>query len=88
MCQGISSHDHAGIGRPTEAEILKRVQSHLRAHQSNLTSASLWHGYIAALLEWGLIDAELHSRIGKLLPEIGAQELRDIFLGNETQPDR
>jgi hypothetical protein len=67
--------------RPTEEELRERITRHLKARGHAATVALIWRGYIAALLEWGLISPDVHGRLTELLPNVGSAELRDIFLG-------
>ncbi len=69
--------------RPQYDELKKRIVEHLDNSQNDkeLVSAC-WHGYLAALLEWGFINAEDHARLISLLPPVDPNPVLQIFLGN------
>ena len=66
---------------PDETELRSRIVEHLRARPQNPMVAASWHGYIAGLLEWGVIDANIHSRLADLLPTSGSIETCEILAG-------
>lgn len=43
--------------------------------------ALVWDGYLAALLEWGLISPSEHKEVADMLPEIADNPVMSIFLG-------
>jgi hypothetical protein len=43
--------------------------------------ALVWDGYIAALLEWGLITVSQHKELSDMLPDIPDNPVMAIFLG-------
>jgi hypothetical protein len=71
--------------RPTEEELRKRISEHLQHHSGSTEVALIWHGYIAALLEWSLITPDTHSRLNQLLPDVGRTELMELFLGLDSE---
>jgi hypothetical protein len=40
-----------------------------------------WHGYLAALIEWGLISISDHSRLSDMLPPVEDNPVKNILLG-------
>jgi hypothetical protein len=58
--------------RDIGSELEIRIRSELNAFQENLPEryAIAWHGYLAGLLEWGIIDLALYKRLLTLLPPI------------------
>lgn len=68
--------------KPTYDELAKRITEHLATAQGNEELiAACWDGYLAALLEWGLITPEDHARLGQLLPTLTPNPVMQIFLG-------
>jgi hypothetical protein len=45
--------------------------------------AVAWRGYLAAMLEWGLISVAEHDALLRLLPEIPDDPVVDILLGRD-----
>ena len=45
--------------------------------------AIAWRGYLAALIEWGVIDVDRHDRLGRLLPPIVDDPVVQILLGRD-----
>jgi len=66
-----------------DAEIAKRIQidSDYFGGQLPADSSIAWAGYVAALLEWGLIGVQPHRRLMELLPTVPEEAMRGIFLG-------
>lgn len=67
-----------------EEEIKSRMVQHIQAYPGNEIVAAVWQGYIAGLLEWGLLNVEGHSRLVDLLPQAGRHEASAALLGPET----
>ena len=68
--------------RPTYEELAKRITEHLEAARENVELVgACWDGYIAALLEWGLITPDDHARLGRLLPTLNPNPVMQILLG-------
>ena len=64
---------------PTEDELRNRILNQLGWRGPTDAVALLWHGYLAGLSEWGLIEIHVYERLLKLLPEIGVKELDELF---------
>ncbi|MBB5610656.1 MULTISPECIES: hypothetical protein [unclassified Janthinobacterium] len=67
-------------GYPTEEELRRRISNQL-SWRNTAEVALLWHGYINALLEWGLIDVNIYNSLQELLPRIGSKESYEQALG-------
>jgi hypothetical protein len=69
--------------QPQYDELARRIEEHLRDPKGGkaLVSAT-WHGYLGALLEWGLITPGEHGRLVELLPPLDPNPVLQIFLGN------
>ena len=65
---------------PKESELKIRIEDHMSWRNTEVT-ALIWHGYLSALLEWGLIDVNCHARLLELLPNVGKKELVELMLG-------
>jgi hypothetical protein len=75
--------DDHNPGKPTFEELHKRIWADLM-HYSGPTlikSALVWHGYLAALIEWGFISPYEHGELITLLPLIEDNPVRSIYLG-------
>ena len=66
---------------PDEDELRSRILAHLQARPGNPFVAAVWNGYLASLVEWGLIDGNVHSRLSDLVPKPGSIEMIEIMLG-------
>ena len=71
------------IPAPTFAELEKRICEATAHHGGSLPrdAAIAWSGYLAALIEWGLISVNEHSRLLCLLPTIADNPTTQILLG-------
>ena len=69
---------------PHPSELAHRITDHVesRPDQAALVSAC-WHGYLAALLEWGLLTPAAHGELIALLPPLDPNPVMQIFLGRE-----
>jgi hypothetical protein len=69
--------------KPTIEEIKYRITQHLAARGApEMRDVSIaWEGYIAALLEWGLISPHDHDVLRELLPETSSKVVYEIFVG-------
>jgi len=69
---------------PTKQEIKERISRHLQKPNENYERISIcWDGYLAALLEWGLISVQDHAELAEMLIKIEKNPVIDIFLGTE-----
>ena len=68
-----------------EAEIAQRIRVDSAYFGGELPSSSTiaWAGYVAALLEWGLIGVASHRRLMELLPSAPEDAMHGIFLGRD-----
>jgi hypothetical protein len=73
---------------PTEEELRNRILHQLDWRGPTDTVALIWHGYLAALLEWGRIEVNVHARLLSLLPRVGVKELDELFSGEPLSPER
>jgi len=77
--------------KPEYQELEQRIQEHLAVCQNPtlLEDASIaWGGYVAALLEWGLIPIEDHRKLNDLLPKLSRTDpVMPIFLGVDSDED-
>jgi hypothetical protein len=69
--------------KPQLEELQGRIQEEISYYKGALPErvALVWHGYIAALLEWGLISVSDHERLCNLLPSIKDNPVVPIMLG-------
>jgi len=75
-------------GYPTEEELRNRILNQLRWRGPTDTVALLWHGYLTALLEWGLLEIHVFDRLLPLLPIVGSKELCELSLDEPLSPER
>ncbi len=75
----------------TKEEIAIEMENRIKADVKYFNSALperyalAWHGYLAGIFEWGLIDIPLYDRLLNLLPEISVPNpILEIF---EGRPD-
>ncbi|MFN5350364.1 MAG: hypothetical protein ACK5A0_12640 [Polaromonas sp.] len=66
-------------GYPTEEELRNRITRQLEWRGSTDEVALIWHGYLAGLMEWGLIEVHVFDRLKALLPQVGNKELSELF---------
>lgn len=75
---------------PSLEEMQDRIGRDARHFGARLPKrhAIAWHGYLAALIEWGLISTDDHARLTKLLPQIASGPIEAILLGHpdDEQP--
>ncbi len=71
-------------------DLTRETQGRIEAHLAYCTDPHqtravvlVWQGYIAALLEWGLIRPRDHDSLCSLLPDAPESPVREIFLGVE-----
>ena len=65
-------------------ELEKRIQRAIESHGGALPErdALVWHGYLAGLLEWGLLTPAEHAHLTVLLPRIEQNPVVAILLGD------
>jgi hypothetical protein len=66
---------------PTYDGLRQRIEAHMSHRPLTSLEAAAWSGYIAALLEWGLISVEDHRKLGAILPRLSPEPSLPIFLG-------
>ncbi len=64
---------------PTEEELRNRITRQLEWRGTSDATVLVWHGYLAGLLEWGLIEVHVYDRLMALLPQVGNKELSELF---------
>jgi hypothetical protein len=69
--------------KPYFDEIQSRIQRDVAYYNGKLPErfALVWNGYLAALIEWGLISVSEHEQLLKLLPHIDDDPAVAILLG-------
>lgn len=65
---------------PDYDELRARMEKVLAKETFDERHAICWQGYLAALIEWGLISIEQHSRLSDLMPVNDPDPVMDIFL--------
>lgn len=68
---------------PDEDELRSRILAHLEARPGNSFVAAVWNGYLAGLVEWGVLDGNAHARLSQLVPKPGSDETVEVLLGTE-----
>lgn len=69
-----------------EAELQVRIQAEISTFQGTLPEryALAWHGYLAGLVEWKVIDFDTYGKLIRLLPKLSLPNPIDtIFLGRD-----
>ncbi len=69
-------------------EIKSRISADVRALNGYLPErfALAWHGYLAALLEWQIIDIPQYDELFELLPDVSdPNPITTIFSGREDE---
>jgi hypothetical protein len=66
---------------PTKEEIEKRMTAHLEHRGNSDTVHLLWKGYLAALMDWGILRPDDYHDLNDLLNDVGEEERRELFLG-------
>ncbi len=72
---------------PTEEELANRIVRQL-SWRNTETVALIWRGYLAGLLEWGLIEVSTYGRLSKLLPKVGGKALYELFADEPISPEQ
>ena len=69
-------------------EMVKRVKAEVKHFNGVLPEryTLAWHGYLAAIFEWGLIDIPHYDNLLTLLPKISEPNpVAEIFEGREDE---
>jgi hypothetical protein len=64
---------------PNIEDLQRRCIAQLARHGNDDEVIHLWCGYLAALLEWGLIGDDAYNAVSALLPRVGGEALLDFF---------
>lgn len=75
------------VQKPTPEEIRSRIMretGHFGGVMPERTALA-WDGYLAALVEWGLISVSEHAQLCDLLPKIEDNPVLRILLGREDE---
>ncbi|MDN7428742.1 MULTISPECIES: hypothetical protein [unclassified Burkholderia] len=65
-------------GYPTVEELRNRILRQLEWRGPTAEVASVWRGYLTALLEWGLLEISDHDTLASLLPVKGVKEVVEL----------
>lgn len=73
---------------PTLDELKERIGQSTAYYGGTLpTEAALvWDGYLAALIEWGLISVSDHAWASDLIPEVPNNPVVQLLLGRDKPP--
>ncbi|WP_157008338.1 hypothetical protein [Xenophilus azovorans] len=71
-------------GYPTKDELKNRIKRQLSWRPEDPFVHAMWGGYLAALLEWGLIDVAVYDELVKL---IESKNILLNFIGYELFSD-
>ena len=71
---------------PSETELRRRITHHLERRGPTPTVCGMWQGYLAALVEWGLIDSSRYDALLALIPDARLTELYELFDDVEGAP--
>ena len=69
---------------PRVEELQRRIVAQLERHGDDDEVIHLWCGYLAALLECGLIGDDSYNAVSALLPRVGGTALLDFL--SHAQP--
>jgi hypothetical protein len=71
--------------RPMVAELRGRIAADARAYGGVLPREVViaWEGYLAGLIEWGVITVTEHERLCNVLPPVDDSPVIHILLGRE-----
>ena len=69
--------------RPTTSELRSRIERHLAITDPIARDrlAIAWSGYLAGLIEWGLLSVSEHAELCELIPPIEDDPSVQILLG-------
>lgn len=68
---------------PTKGDLRSRILEHLEARANNQLVTAGWQGYLAALLESGLLEIPDYDELAGLLPARAKTPIVELFLGPE-----
>jgi hypothetical protein len=73
-------------GTPSIDALKSRIRSEIDYFKGSLPErvAIVWDGYLAALIEWGLITPAEHKALSDMLPDVPDNPVMAIFLGRES----
>lgn len=71
------------IEKPSEGELRRRIERDISHFGGALPerTALAWSGYLAGLIEWGLLSVSEHRALSLLLPAIDNNPSVEILLG-------
>jgi hypothetical protein len=69
------------IAEVSKDEILSRMSAHLEYHNGSEVVNLIWKGYLAALMESGLLQVDDYHELNNKLLSVGEAERRELFLG-------
>jgi hypothetical protein len=70
-------------GKPSFEGLKDRIDEDFAHYGGTLPerAAIAWYGYLAALIEWGLVSVSEHERLVQLLPPVESNPATDILVG-------
>ena len=71
--------------KPTFKELKNRLNEAKSWQGYDERTACCWQGYIAALLEWGLISVNDHKTLSDMVPVQDPDPTYEIFTGYDKQ---
>jgi hypothetical protein len=72
---------------PTKSGLNNRILKHLAYRNSSNEVRLLWKGYLAALMEWGLLSDKDYHELDNAIGEIAEDERVEIFVGIPDQDE-
>lgn len=69
--------------KPVIAELRARLKTAKDSSNNDDRVACCWQGYLAALLEWGLISINDHKSLSEIIPSQEPDPSYEIFVGYE-----
>jgi hypothetical protein len=78
------------MSSPTLEELRNRIQETERYYGGTLPreAALVWDGYLAVLIEWGLLSVSDHATLSDMLPKGDVDPVLQIVLGWESPDER
>jgi hypothetical protein len=75
---------------PTLEELRSRIQASKRYYGGTLPSdaALAWGGYLAALIEWGMLSVSDHATLNDMLPKVEGDAVLQVLGGWESRDER